>query len=1448
VQRVVTRVLDSIKADPGIIERATKAAETEPESLMEVDEEATEGVRCDPLCNIMAQERNMIKLKKDNQKTWNKDRKTILKEVNDVLKMPAVVSKKVFAETMKGTAKSDKTARKWDGKIIKSQQKSLKFRQEVLSNRARNLIASTGLTDYVNSDLTASTQEFADKTEEDIGKFEEDLESKMSDLQAHGADVQEDVVKMQEGQTEGIQEADEEISEFEKNVQGEAKDVAGAQKEVANLEKAARKMLKNTEKIVSTNVNKVNIAAANYPMQLAADIMSAQQNANKGALKVEANVDKEMVNVDKEMTKVVSEGTKAMAAKQTESKNIAQEIANTLEGSRVEVQKQVAATYEETLKIELGEEAKLETIQEQTEGAKDGSEKVDSDLQMSLEDNADTDLNKLKDAYGDFVQEKDKVNTKTRNEIAKMKQNINLDLSTKDEEVRGESDEKIKEFQDTMRSGVETVSEASGVLSDEMSDINAQVAMNRKNIDKDASRFAVIVNNAKSARNEVDQNFNETRDRSIEGIQDVYNKFKNDVETSEAQIMSMSKEAIGSTLGAVASVRDQALQKVGKVKEQTAEKLQKVDRAIQGGTKTLDRDLNSLAVAIRDVEQESASMDKEFTDTENTMNAVDAEVNAGVKKEKAGLAETSDAVGKEVAAGSKDVQDSTAKELSELTAREAEAMKTQLDRENEVVAAVQGGSQELTTGADKDYLEAKDSRGKLSQSIQASIADADKQIQTNEGAGQQLADSMRKTTKLITDNNKVEEMAQRELAGRLKTSISKNFDDALKAANKQTDAQTKKMGEGLRDLSSEGSVAIAGDETKLKEYMAGTQQQLNDLDGKIKGAGFIGKKIQMGVEAAASQYTGKMGALSKNEKELETKSKEDLADQRSLLAKKNEQLDVDAQAMVEEFSRQQMENLRAMDRERASMFAEQQTRTGLGNQKLESSETHWGDRMAGQIEGMDKSGAHTQSNLHSLEQLEAGSEKWLIRESGSLDTAIEIGGQKLDAAIQSEEKVNNAGANGQVGGLEVLRGGFAKTSGGAEKEIDKMNGDFKDELEYYKQSGEGASHEITAKIAEMDGSAVDLAKQFVDETSNKKKELFASEERYGKQIEASDTQISGFHEKLFAIRKDREKQAVTIHDETSTFKRESLDEMEHNLDEIGIFKKKTGAKFAELEKMQVDFDRGLASVSQFESNHDEDAIRKVINSAFELEQGHRRLLDWQKSFKHRTIAWRMEVERGLGRLDGDIEDEERQQNEARINEELNANGAMRSTQRGVEDDMANAAKDESGRMSKLVDGMQEQMGAVVNGENGANGQDSAGLDRLGSSLHATEENERSMMANIHNGQVKAQEESALYRERMASQAATIDNQLLLQKQGVSPQNLRLEAETKSLETRLNQWGSLIETGEVDTDAKSWDDEAKALQSYNAELLRENSQLKNVDDKLDQKVSLIQQAISRMVGT
>jgi len=271
--------------------------------------------------------------------------------------------------------------------------------------------------------------------------------------------------------------------------------------------------------------------------------------------------------------------------------------------------------------------------------------------------------------------------------------------------------------------------------------------------------------------------------------------------------------------------------------------------------------------------------------------------------------------------------------------------------------------------------------------------------------------------------------------------------------------------------------------------------------------------------------------------------------------------------------------------------------------------------------------------------------------------------------------------------------------------------------------------------------------------------------------------------------------------------------------------------FDEMKGEQKDYDLKLGKMTGFSADQDPALMNAMNGGAAKLETSHKQLTDWQRMFKHRTMAWRGEVERRIKQITQGLEDEQNGIEGAQLDQELETSNGLREMQRAVQDNVAQAAKKEAGEMSGLVGDMQGKMNHLMNAAGGDEAAESNDMNSIESQMDSNADDQQNDMNQIEGEGAVLTDKTAGYNTEVESAKEKINNQMLLPNLESGDKNLRTQEDMQTLESKLNGLQSLLQMGgQVNS--------VDALRSLNSEMENENAQLKNEDDRLDSKAEKI----------
>jgi len=409
------------------------------------------------------------------------------------------------------------------------------------------------------------------------------------------------------------------------------------------------------------------------------------------------------------------------------------------------------------------------------------------------------------------------------------------------------------------------------------------------------------------------------------------------------------------------------------------------------------------------------------------------------------------------------------------------------------------------------------------------------------------------------------------------------------------------------------------------------------------------------------------------------------------------------------------------------------------------------------------------------------------------------------------------------------------------KDVDKLKEGFKDQLEYFRSTGQAKIGQLDEQLNRVESGAVDLVKEFGEDTAESKRALSASELRLKKCMNTTNEQLAGFGRRLHQIREGRLQQAISLHDEIDKSKGAMTEELAKAVGTIEQMKHESEQANEEMDKDQVHFNRMLAAASQLTSNHDDDLLAAMAKKTSELDNSHGRLMKWQRKFKHMAFAYNAEIERKLSLLTGSIGNDEDQIASARLKAELGMQAGMRSMQQGVEKEVVEAVGRETRQVSGLVNGIRNDMQHVFGAQSADENRKQAELSAAQSEIGSAQASSQKEIEALQQGGIQVAQKSDQYKSMVQNAGDELQGAMSLHTLSASEENIAYDAKMKTLTQRLAELGgaSLLETGERAVAQV----EVQALQALIAKLKEANQNLRDQDQKLQRRVETIRQQLS-----
>jgi len=352
-------------------------------------------------------------------------------------------------------------------------------------------------------------------------------------------------------------------------------------------------------------------------------------------------------------------------------------------------------------------------------------------------------------------------------------------------------------------------------------------------------------------------------------------------------------------------------------------------------------------------------------------------------------------------------------------------------------------------------------------------------------------------------------------------------------------------------------------------------------------------------------------------------------------------------------------------------------------------------------------------------------------------------------------------------------------------------------------------------------------------------------------VNSTMEQMDAFKLRLAEIRKSREKEAISLHNDVSDVKGEMFNVLNGTTNEIELMKEDTAAAYKRMEREQKEFDRMLVNASQMTSNHDDGKMQHLAEVMYALDSNHSRLTSWQKQFKHYTGAWREEVRRKLEELNGGVTSDEDQIAASRLHSELSMQDGMRGLQKSVEGEVVDAVGKEAASVNSLVNNVRADMDNVFTKSEHEEEAKATALQMTKMELKNAQDASGTEMDKIKEAEGALNDKSNEFKNELAAANDAISGTLVLPQQSASAKNVAYNRQYTALQSKIAQLESqssgFLQTGERSfevgaQEATGEQHEVAALTALNAQLRSENTALSDENDKAEAVVAQLKQQL------
>merc|ERR1719456_2188728 len=1107
-------------------------------------------------------------------------------------------------------------------------------------------------------------------------------------------------------------------------------------------------------------VTKAKQAATNFQMQLSADSMAAQDAGSKGTDKTAQVINKELAALQKEVSAEQKRMASDVAAKQKEFKSLGQAVVNELMQTRMQQNKEALAFFGEQDKAQLDFDNEVQKLVEK--GGQDAHEAARQAAEAMGK------VNEEKDNLARFIQGKnekfqgnvDREAMSMRGQITAMTDEENRNLMDLVERIKNYVNSALSDSRSSILEGGEQVMSTTTKLDDEISDVLRLTYKISKQMNTNTEVFSQISEEDKATQADVTTKMNDLLGKIQASVVDLDEAVTQQIESTDSSISEDAEKEKGVALEQLSAVKDSILQKINEASESFEVGQQKTTRHIEASQQEIAAKLASLQTAVGDLEKESGNMAVAIPEEQKATEASYGQVRGELE----GLFKALDKSKGEVAAYIEgEQQRGNAAAVKDLEMAQSELKEKFATSNNDLAGIMKQLRESLAEFEEKSNEQFGDTAGKassLSAKIQALMTTVSEYLEKQGSNAKELSDYTTDSLRTMRNGEKAAVTAIRGEIDKAREETNQAIGKAQDKFSSDVKMRSMQSSDALEKVRASANAAFQEDEDKRKQFLEGAAQKQDELSQKANSVGMEVETMTANVNKQIEGDKMKMDQLAKNEESQIENGRKKMEDLKKAVAGQYKQLDSMVFSQAGNFAKEQKQAMHELSKQSSEETAGEQSRQKMGQEQAEQAEKAFLTEADRSLHAMDDADHALAASTAKMQGERDTLSSEMINGVQSAKTAVDMGEAKVQNAIQGEEKKVVENQNDGLGDMEGLLVGMQSTQAAADEDVAKMAKNAKSELEYMKKKKFMA--EETAKKIEQIEDMPDLAGQFEDDVKPVKKQLDQEADRLKKEFNQTETALKSDASELESVRGRRMQRAIALHNEATEMKEGYVNEMSDAVDKLEKYQAHANGEYKTLGAALKKFDQQLTIISGFESNHDTELIDDLKRRAYKLQTSNEKLLDWQRHFKYRTLAFNTEVERRLRQLEGQMEEQESQIANERLNEDMMLNKNMRRGSKSLDEQMSKLSSMESAGMSNMVDNVQKGMGKLMNEEQGFEAAEAGEMKEAERQVTTMNHDTEEAMGQLQAGASKVADEVGSFREQLSGKTQAINNKLFLQ--------------------------------------------------------------------------------------
>lgn len=658
--------------------------------------------------------------------------------------------------------------------------------------------------------------------------------------------------------------------------------------------------------------------------------------------------------------------------------------------------------------------------------------------------------------------------------------------------------------------------------------------------------------------------------------------------------------------------------------------------------------------------------------------------------------------------------------------------------------------------------------------------------------------------------------------------------DQGEAVNKKT---MQEADERIKAAANAAAEELAKDSDQVSQFVDSKDVDLRDLTTQESEAERDGAKLENEAKDKGSELQRDVYTIGQKEARI-------AGDVERAIQEHKTQTDAEKKSLEEMLKAKSKEQMTGFEQRLEQLGAEMKRTVGTDMTKYEMEETNMNSKMAawqmketGDKEGIEAGLKKTDMLAQLLGKTTKESTKAVSDEMRDLDEAVAIGADEMQQKLQQSDREVTGVGNGQLNGMEKIASGLGSLQDKADVLTSVLGDEVNEQSDFYANQANTKIDRVVQELNRVVESTPDLTSGFNEDTADTRTSLNGTLRHLLDASSRVDALIENMEGKLDDVRKDREAAALKVHGNISSLKVTAADKVGLAVTAISTMSREArNAKLDEMKRLRA-FKHRLESMEGQQTNHKAGQFMEMESQMDKMESSHEHLLRWKMQNRHKTSAWRSEVNTQLQNIMSRIGANADEIKAAAVGEEMDLNKDLRAMQLRMEDEVADSSVSKANFFGQMVDGTLNDIQKMLGDEHKIDAEKDAMGKSADASLNSGKELVDAEVANVDDNQAELNQKAAALKLQMSTAMQQIQGEMALPMKTASGENRATEQRLSSLDSKLNSLSaSLLETGQVD---ESYSERAfKEMHALNAQLERENARLKHQNARFAKGVAQV----------